>query len=293
MNTKAQIKKMEKGLDILQSIARAFEHTATKKMQINKKDLEDLGSYLGEVKQTYFNAKISFVKKPNEANFILNSAVRKTSKKRIVILITSEPIYYGQLLPYMVEQFLKEASEVGTDSYIIGIPGKEEVDKRNMSKISYKYFDFDDERPNWQVISRLSSVVMDYEEIQVIFAKYRSILKQDVVKEDLGKEVKNGSAGEVKKYLIKPDTPTALSYLEKQIVTNQLLQKMYENGLAKSAIRVRILEIGEIAERLTETMEKFEKLKVKFAHEVNNRKLANLYGSRDVWQSESIFKVYR
>lgn len=293
MNTKGQIRKIEKSLDIMQSITRAFEHTATQKMQINKKELATLNNSLGETKQTYFNAKISIVKDPQDATKIMRTSMRRPSKQRIVILVSSEPAYYGHLLAFMAAEFIKEVVSANVDAVIVGLPGKEEVDKRSRGRIKYKYFDFNDDKPNWQVISKLSSMVINYEEIIVIFAKFRSILTQDVIKEDLGKTVRAGNATEVKKYRIVPDNKSALSYLEQQIVTNQLLQKMYENGLSKGAIRVRILEIGEIAQRLSETLEKFEKLKRKFGHEINNRKLANLYSSRSVWESRSMFTVYR
>ncbi len=293
MNTKAQIRKIEESLDVMRSITRAFEHTATQQMQINKREIEGLKSYLNEVKDTYFNAKISRVKKRSEIGNILASSVRRPGKRKIVILVSSEPGYYGNLLSFMADEFIRQASFANADSVIVGLPGKEEVDRRNRGKISYRYFEFHDEHPNWKVIADLSKVVMNYEEINVIFAKYKSILKQDVVNEDLGREVKNGSLKEFKKYLIKPDSKTALFYLEQQIVTNQLLQKMYENGLAKNSVRVRILEIGEIAQRLTEAIERFEKLKRKFGHEINNRKLANLYSSRGAWENRSIFTVYR
>lgn len=293
MSNKRQIKKFEKNLDILRSITRAFEHTATKKMEVNKREIANLDKYLVDVKQTYVSAKISVVKKPGQREAALKTHVRVPTKAKVVVLVSSEPRYYGHLLGFMVDDFIKELASGNCDAVIIGLPGKEEFDKKNRQGFRYTYFEFHDEHPNWQVISDVSRLLFNYSQINVIFARFQSILNQDIQKHDLAQEITNVTAGEYKKYLIKPEPKTALSYLEQQIITSQLLQKMYENGLAKSAIRVKILEIGEIAQKLSEAIEKFEIYKRKVLRDISNRKLINLYSSSDVWRSESIFTIYR
>src|SRR3989344_1050631 len=143
MSTKKQLEKFEKNLDVLRSITRAFEHSATKRMEVNKKEIEGLNGYLADVKQTYANIKISQVAKAQNRQAALATSVRKPTKKKIVALVSSEPQYYGQLLNYMVDTFLKEAVETGVDALVIGKPGKVEVDKKSPD-LKYIYYDFDD-----------------------------------------------------------------------------------------------------------------------------------------------------
>jgi len=292
MSTKKQLEKFEKNLDVLTSITRAFEHTATKRMEVNKKRVEDLGKYLVDVKQTYANIKISTVGKKQNREAALRLPSRKPAKRKIVVLVSSEPSYYGHLLNFMTDSFMKELEPGDSDALIIGKPGKEEVDRKR-PKFKYTFYDFHDEKPDWNVVHEVATLLASYAEIQIIFAKFQSIMTQDVIKQDVAQEVVNARPSEIKKYLVKPEPAAALSFLEKQIITSQLLQKLYENGLAKNAIRVKILEIGEIAERLSENIEKFEKFKIKVIRSINNRKMAALYSSRDMWQSSSIFTVYR
>ena len=155
------------------------------------------------------------------------------------------------------------------------------------------YYDFSDDKPDWQIVGKISKIIKEYAQINIIFCKFQSILAQDVLNQNIAREVLNVKPPEKKKYLIKPEPVSVLTFLEKQIITSNLLQRLFENGLAKGAIRVRILEIGEIAEKLTESMEKFEIYKKKVVRNINNRKQAGLYGASSVWQSESIFTVYR
>ena len=309
MNTKAQLKKFERSMDDLRSITRAFEHTATKRMAVNKSEIEKIGKHLSEVKQTYVNTKISIAKggkQPFDFVYaegnrstqgkqaaVLNLNVRKVSKAKIVLLITSEPAYYGNLMPKMISEFVSELGDGTADAVIIGKPGRVEFDKINRGRFKYKFFDFSDEAPDWQIVSQISEVIKTYGQINIIFCKFESILTQDVLNQNIAQEALKENTYEKKKYLIKPEPVSALTFLEKQILSSNLLQKLFENGLAKGAIRVRILEIGEIAERLSESMEKFEIYKKKVIRDINNRKLVSLYSGSNIWHRESIFTVYR
>ncbi len=293
MNTKQQLKKFERSMDVLRSITRAFEHTATKRMTINKNEIEKIGKHLSEAKQTYVNTKISVAKKAEQLAVILNLNVRKVSKKKIILLITSEPAYYGNLMPKMISEFVRELGNGAADAVIIGKPGKVEFDKINRRRFKYIFYDFSDDAPDWQIVSRISEVIKDYGRINIIFCKFQSILTQDVLNQNIAEEVLKVNAYDKKKYLIKPEPVSALTFLEKHILSSNLLQKLFENGLAKGAIRVRMLEIGEIAERLAESMEKFEIYKKKVIRDINNRKLESLYSGSNIWHRESIFTVYR
>ena len=140
MNTKAQLKKFERSMDDLRSITRAFEHTATRRMAINKSEIEKIGRHLAEVKQTYVNTKISVAKGAKQPfDFsstsltagaqgkqaaVVNLNVRKVSKAKIVLLITSEPAYYGNLMPKMISEFVSELGDGAAHALIIGKPGK-------------------------------------------------------------------------------------------------------------------------------------------------------------------------
>ncbi len=292
MNTKLQLKKFEQSLDVIRSITRAFEHTATQKMAVNKREIERLNNHLAEINQTYMSAKVSIVRNPAALAAALNSTARVPTRKKVVLLVSSEPQYYANLLVQMAQEFITEV-RAGADGVIIGKPGRDEVVKQGGAKLTFTSFDFSDDKPDWNVVQKVSEILLQYAQIIVIFAQFQSILKQDVIKEDIAKRITQPTQVQAKKYLIKPNPKSALVYLENQILTGALLQKLYENGLAKSAVRVKILEIGEIAERLTVALERFAKFKRKVNREIDNRKQVNLYSGQSVWQKESIFTVYR
>ena len=292
MSVKQQLAKFEKSMDVIRSITRAFEHTATQKLVINKNQIEKIDKHLREVKQTYVNAKIS-IARPKQAGQMMRSSVRKVNHRKVVILVTSEPKYYGNLLPTMVASFAKEVSTPGTDAILIGKPGKEEFDKINRRRIKYTYYDFSDDAPDWKIVGTIGDLISQYSQINIIFGKFQSILTQDVLNENIAADVVNVPAYEAKKYLIRPEPVSALTFLEKQIIVGKLLSKLYENGLAKSAIRIRILEVGEIAQKLAQSLEKFKIYKRKVIRLSNNRKQVSLYSSANIWKNESIFTIYR
>lgn len=292
MNTRAQLKKFEESLDVILSITKVFEHTATQKIAVNKNEIARLNQHLGEVKQTYMSAKVSITRKNAQLPAVYNTIVRKPKGSKVVLLVSSEPQYYGNLLVLMAQEFISEV-ESGAKGVVIGKPGKEEVDKRAKKTINYQFFNFIDDKPDWQIINKISEILFDYSQILVIFSHFRSILSQDVVIEDIAKRVAQSTPAAYKKYLIKPTAKDVLESLEKHLLTGALLEKLYQNGLAKSAVRVKILEIGEIAERLTVAIDKFKKYKAKVNRAVNNKKLISLYSGSSIWREKSIFTVYR
>src|SRR3990167_8846492 len=292
MNTKAQLKKFEKSLDIIRSITRAFEHTATQRMAVNKSEIERLRGHLAQARQTYVSTKVSITRKNKKLGSNVNLTARAPTRAKVILLVSSEPKYYGELLGHMANEFITEIKN-GCDGLIIGMPGKEEVDKRSTKKINYTFFDFDDDKPDWKVVNQVGKILLEYSQIIVLFSQFRSIMAQDVIKEDLAKQLSNDLNVEPKKYLIMPSPKVALDYMEKQLITGSLLEKLYENGLAKTAVRIKILEIGEIAQRLSVAVEKFEKYKRKVNRQINNRKLVNLYSGSNVWREKSIITVYR
>src|SRR3989344_7644796 len=98
MNTRAQLKKFEESLDVIVSITKAFEHTATQKIAVNKNEIERLNQHLGEIKQTYMSAKVSITRKNAQLPAVYNTIVRKPKGSKVVLLISSEPQYYSNLL---------------------------------------------------------------------------------------------------------------------------------------------------------------------------------------------------
>lgn len=293
MNSRLIIRKMEESLDNIRAITRVFEHSAARKMDVNRMEIGKLVNHLNEAVNSYSYVKIAEVGNKKNRDMLLKSPYRLVKKKKVLILVTSESKYFGNLIVSMVKQFALEFAQGGADGIVIGEVGRRLLAKEGFSAPNVIYFDFDDDKPDWNVVSRVNQELGDYGQIVIFYGQYKSILTQELKREDISKSVIVKSVPNVKKYAFEPAAQLALGMLEKQIISSNFLQKLYETGLTKNAVAVKVLEIGFIAERINLSLVQIAKFKLKLTKDVNNRKQTQLYGSRDLWEKGGVFTTGR
>src|SRR3990167_7100805 len=98
MNTKLALKRLEESLENIRSITRVFEHTAARKMDVNRQQIDRLDGYLREAQESYSFAKMAIAGDKSERDVILKTAFRIPSKRKVVILVATETKYVGNLI---------------------------------------------------------------------------------------------------------------------------------------------------------------------------------------------------
>lgn len=289
MNSKRALRKLEESLDNIRSITRVFEHTAARKMDINRHEIARLGDYVKEAQESYSYAKIAIAGRHSDANVILRTAYRVPKKRKVVILVTSETKYVGNLINSLVSQFVSDFEFGDADGIVVGETGRNLLDKNGFDLRRVLYFDFEDDKPDWNVISRVSEEIGNYLEVVIIWGKYKSILTQELERTDIGKSVVVNRVAKAKKYGFETRPSLPLALLEKQIIASVFMQKLYESGLTKNAVQVKILEIGAIAERINAAMGQLAKYKLRLNKDTNNRKQTQLFSSRNIWEKGGVF----
>lgn len=289
MNSKLAIKKIEESLDNIRSITRVFEHTAARKMDVNRQEITRLDNYLNEAQETYSEAKLAIANGNKEADVILRTAFRVPTKRKVVILVAGESKYVGNLINSLITQFISEFNLGGADGIVVGETGKKLLLERGFNHPNVIFFDFDDDKPDWNVVSRVSEQLGNYLEVVIFWGKFKSILTQEIEREDVAKSVIVKSVPKVKKYGFETKPAAPLGILEKQIIASAFLKKLYETGLTKNAVQVKVLEIGAIAERINAAMGQLAKYKLRFNKDNNNRKQTQLFASKGVWEKGGLF----
>lgn len=293
MNSRLIIRKMEESLDNIRAITRVFEHSAARKMDVNRTEIGKLINHLNEAINSYSYVKTAEAGDKKNRDVLLKSPYRAIKKKKVLILVTSESKYVGNLVDSMVGQFALEFAQGGADGIVVGEAGRSILLKDGFAAPNVLYFDFNDDKPDWSVISRVNQELGDYGQIVIFYGQYKSILTQELKREDISKSVFVRSVPNAKKYDFEPGAPEALGMLEKQIISSNFLQKLYETGLTKNAVAVKVLEIGFIAQRINLSMVQIAKFKLKLAKDINNRKQTQLFGSRDLWEKGGLFTAQR
>lgn len=289
MNTKLALKRLEESLDNIRSITRVFEHTAARKMDVNRQEIARLDNYVREAQESYSWAKLAIADDKREKDTILKTAFRVPVKRKVVILVATETKYVGNLINSLVAQFISEFNQGGADGIVVGETGKKLLSEKGFAHPNVIYFDFDDDKPDWNVVSRVSEQLGNYLEVVIYWGKFKSILTQELEREDLAKSVVVKSVAKEKKYDFETKPSIPLGLLERQIIASAFLRKLYETGLTKNAVQVKILEIGAIAERINAAMGQLAKFKLRLNKDVNNRKQTQLFSSKSVWEKGGLF----
>lgn len=290
MNSKKQLKRLESMLDNIRSIARVFEHTAATQIDVNRREMQALAGHLQEALVSYSSAKIAVANaQKKKAGVTLAAAMRAPAKRKVLVLIASESKYFGNIIGSLASLFVSEFRQGGADAVVVGRIGYDLLKNQGQLSPSMTFYDFNDDKPDWSIIQKVVTNLNNYSEVVIFYGKYKSILTQEAEREDIGQAVKVNTAVGAKKYAFEGGDKKALAILEKQIISSSFMQKLYQSGLAKNAVAVKILEIGAIAERINTAFFQLAKWKLRFNKDVANRKQTQLYGSRGLWEKGGIF----
>lgn len=293
MNTKAQIKKFEQTISAISSIARVFQNAATEKMKVNRQEIDRIGVYLQEAQRTYSLAKrASLEPKLKLREMLLTAPVRKTGG-RVLVLVSSENRYFGSLILGLFNKFMQEYRRGGADAVILGKVGKEYFVRANLGKTlppGVSFFDLDDDNADFSNISQIAKQISKYSQIVIFYGEYESVFRQEAKTLEIADISEDAKVGE-KKYKFAPRPYEALSFLEEQVISGKFVQKLYESGLAKFGYRVKILQIGEVAEKISEAYLELARSRKKVTKGLKNRKQNELFSAAPLWGREEIVSV--
>jgi F0F1-type ATP synthase gamma subunit len=288
--TKAELKKFSEAVITIKSITRVYEQAAARKMKMVKMEIENIAEYLNEATNTYSSSKYAITKgeKPKVRQAVLASSFRRPAKKQVLVLIASQTQYYGNLIPSLFREFMKYYQKTGSDAVVLGKIGKDLMEKNNIVAQNITYWDFDDASPAWNVVHEVAQQLADYAQIIVFYGQYKSVLTQEAKSSNLAEKIIVREVKEEKQYLFRPQPQLALSFLEKQMIAGGFLEKIYESQVAKYAARIKILEIGQVAEKISSAMDDLARGRRNFRKNSNNRKQQQLFTGSDLWQNEGL-----
>lgn len=291
MNTKAELRKFSGVYEQAAFIVTIKSITRARKMKIVKMEIEKIEHYLSGASATYRSSKLSFASGARRGlrALILKNSLRQTSRRRILVLISSQDYYYGKLIPTLFDLFIGEFRRGSADGLILGNIGAQMLEAGKMKVANITTFDFNLTDPDWSVIHQVSQILGDYREIVIFYVQHKSVFTQEALRAEVTSTFEVSLSDDIKKYLFKPQAPESLSYLERQMVTGNFLQKLYESQLAKYGAQIKDLELGQVAEKMAQAIEQLGRNRRKVRKTVNNKKQLQLFTGLNLWQKGPIF----
>src|SRR3989304_9648538 len=292
MYSRAQLKKYSESVATIKSITRVYEEAAARRVKLIQTAVERIKEFIGACADTYLNIKFGLVARGNTKEHlqpldlgaetgkqILLTTYRPAVKKGGLVFVSSKEEYYGNLIPSIYRSWKKDLVETGFDGIVLGNTGKLLMDKEGFQPTNVRYFDLDDSNPNWLLLHQIGDEIVNYREIYVYYGQYRTVLTQTASQSKISSPIAVGQVQEVKRYLFESNTQKILEFFEKELIKALLQEKIYQSQKAKYAARIKILEIGQVAEKMSEILSNLDRGRRKVSRTVANKKQQQLYSA--------------
>lgn len=287
MYSKSELKKYSEAVATIKSITRVYEEAAARRIKLIQLSVEKVDGFLSSAADTYINIKFGLVaeQKTKKAprKDILMTSFRPKNKKGALVLISSHEQYFGNLIPNLFRNWKEDMEKTLFDGYIFGNTGKRLLEKQSFQPKNLEVFDLDDNNPDWSLVYKIAGQLKDYEHIVIYFGKYKTVLTQVAEKEDISNTITVGQVQQVKRYLFEDNGEAILAFFEEEVIKGLLQKKVYESQIARYAARIKILEIGQVAEKMSQVIGDLSRGKRKVHKNLNNKKQLQLYTGVDLW----------
>lgn len=287
MYSKAELKKYSDAVATIKSITRVYEEAAARRIKLIQNSVAKIDDFLGSTADSYVNIKFGLLaeqkNKKNPRKDILTASFREKSKKGVVILISSHEQYFGNLIPNVYRAWKEDLRSSGFDGIIFGNTGKRLFDKDDLKNSNISFYDLIDNEPDWNLVYKIGEQVSSYEKIIVHYGKYRTVLTQTPDKAEISTPMTLGQVQQVKRYLFEDQGEKILGFFEKEVINAQLQKRVYESQIARYAARIKILEIGQVAEQMSKVLGDLSRGKITVRKNLNNKKQLQLYTGSDLW----------
>lgn len=288
--TKKELRQYSDAVATIKSITRVYEQAAARKMRTIKIEIEKINKYIGEADESYTSAKLGLANAHDEnmRQLIMRGAFRRPTKSSAVVLLSSQYHHYGSLMTDMAKLFVAEFNKGTSEGIVLGKVGLELIKKYGINTQNISYYDFDEANLDWTTVHAVSQKLADYAKVIVFYGEYKSVLTQLAKQDDISQVVVISPQGEEKKYLFYPKPEKSLSFLENQLISGKFVQKVYESEIAKYAARIKILEIGQVAEKISEAVSDLNRGRRNFRKSQNNKKQQQLFTGSELWKNEGL-----
>jgi F-type H+-transporting ATPase subunit gamma len=228
-------------MDTIVNLTSAFEGIASMRIAQIKDQVIMSQQFFGELWHIYSQIRVDEL-----FHFGRSQSVEKPIEKELMILITSEGSFSGDIDQKLLKVALKEYTPQKNDIIIIGHHGAIQLAQRGISYI--KSFKLPGQDRNINVVPVLA-LVQKYASTVVYYQSYASLTKQNVKKIKLSTAVAErgesvGRGEEViteHNYIFEPSTYEVIDHLERSMMLITLSEVILESKLAQYASRFRAM----------------------------------------------------
>ena len=227
--------------NIMVELTSAFESIASTRIATVRDQVLRSGQFFDDLWRIYSQIRV------NESfNFGRSQAISRVINKELMILITSEGSFSGDIDQRLITEALSHFSPQKNDIIVIGYHGIAQLAQRGVqASLNFK---LPSSEKNINV-APITSEVQKYASTVVYYQTYVSLMQQDVKTIALGAAINrrgaNVKSGEEfiseKNYIFEPSTQAVVEHLESAMTGIAVSEVILESKLAQYASRFRAM----------------------------------------------------
>lgn len=288
MYSKAELKKYSEMAATIKAITRVYEEAAARKVKIVQMEVDKLEEFISDSADTYMNVKFGLMvdekAKKNGRKDILTKSFREVNQKTIRILIASHSNYFGNLITNLFFKWKEDMEKGEADGLILGATGERLLQKNQFkSHHDVETYDISDTNPEPEIILKAGQKVSNYSHVVCYYGAYKTVLTQVPESSEISNTITVGQVQAVKRYLFESGPEKILGNLEEDVMFGLLNEKIYKSQITKYAARIKTLEIGQVAEKMSQVMGDLSRGRRKVHKSLSNKKQLQLYTGVDLW----------
>lgn len=247
MSRLSEIEKRTQSMSTLVELTSVFEGIASMRISRVKNQVLQSTQFFKELWAIYTQLRVDslfrYGREEKEA---------KVSNKELLIIITSEGGFSGDIDQRLVETMLEKHDPNKQDIIVIGRHGVNQLEQRNITYRKYFALPTKDQNINPAPITKY---IQEYSNTQVYYPEYVSLMNQEVrsipinaAVADIGsKSDKPEDVISEKTYIFEPSTYAVIGHLENSMLKIAVSQLILQSKLAQYASRFRAMSASHQA----------------------------------------------
>lgn len=224
---------------ILAELTSSFENIASTRIAQVKDQVQRSGRFFDDLWRMYSQLRVD-----KSFNYGRTQGGVKTSPKELMILITSEGSFSGDIDHQLVATALANYNQSSNDIIVIGYHGIAQLHQHRVQAVLNFKLPTSDKNIN---VSPLVAAVQQYASTVVYYETYISLMQQDVKTITLGEAISLRGANVQKgeeiisehTYIFEPSNRAVIEHLERAMIGIALSEVILESKLAQYASRFR------------------------------------------------------
>lgn len=195
--------------------------------------------------------------------------------KTVYVFLSANTGLFGDVINKTFRYMMKDLEKANAEVTVVGRLGRTMFQVAAHDK-PYTYFEYPDYGASNEAFAKIISHLVQYEEINVYYAQFHSMVDQKPVKFVINAQTPMAVSihrRDQKYYLFEPSLEEILKFFESQIFTSVMDQVLQESQLAKSASR--ILAMNRATKNIEETLRKSRIKQSRLKHSKDNKKQLN------------------